>query len=250
MKYSEKKFKNFSEEKQQKILLEFIRVADIGNINEFIDCLKFSGKSKYETIIEKLQSVTNVRSFLEVVVPLERELKADLRDQDFLIFSQDKLTKNNKTIPLTLILDSLRSSFNIGSIFRTAECFSINELILCGYTATPENEKVQKTSMGTSDFVKWQSIKQTEEAITELKKQGVKIYALETTSNATSIHKTKFEEPCALVLGNEALGISKEILRLVDEIISVPLSGRKNSLNVGVTAAICCYEVSKQWSKK
>ena len=247
MKYSEKKFRSFTEEKQQKVLLEFIREAEVNNREEFINCLRFTGNREFEKAAEELESVTDIRSFLEAVVPIECKLKSNLRDHDFLVFSKDKQIGSGNKIPITLILDNLRSSFNVGSIFRTAECFSIEEIILCGYTATPENEKVQKTSMGTCDLVKWECSKTTEEVIQNLKKQAVKIYALETTSNAKSIHKTNFEKPCALIFGNEALGISKKILTLVDEIVSIPLSGSKNSLNVGVTAAICCYEVTKQW---
>jgi tRNA G18 (ribose-2'-O)-methylase SpoU len=251
MTYSEKKFRDFSKAKQEKIFLQFIRRIEVElNFNvleEFRNCLKFTGNTFYKEISKKLESVKDISSFLEIVVPLERALNKDLRDHDFVIFTDDKFGYNIQTIPLTLVLDNLRSAFNVGSIFRTAECFSIKELILCGYTATPENDKVKKTSMGTSNKVKWKIYEQTRDAIRELKLKGNRIYALETTSNAININQTQFKKPCALILGNEALGISKEILNLVDEIIFIRLSGTKNSLNVGSAAAIACYAVSTQW---
>ena len=81
----------------------------------------------------------------------------------------------------------------------------------------------------------------------KLKKDGFTIYALETTTKAKDISKAEFKKPCVLILGNEALGISEETLKLADEIIQIPLLGWKNSLNVGVCTAICCYEISRQW---
>ncbi|OPX28578.1 MAG: hypothetical protein B1H06_02980 [Candidatus Cloacimonas sp. 4484_143] len=166
---------------------------------------------------------------------------------DFEIIQSDGLRKTRTKQPLYLILDNLRSSFNVGSIFRTAECFGVKEILLCGYTATPENPKVIKTAMGTTEFVSWQHFPSTEEAIIFLKEKGVTVFALETTTKAKNIAKIIFPKSSALLLGNEALGISKEILDLADDVVSIPLNGWKNSLNVGVTAAIACYEVSRQW---
>ena len=160
-------------------------------INEFINCLHYTAVKENIEIATDLTDVSDIRSFLKTVVPLERRLEADLRDYDFLIFSKDKPDESQRKISVTLILDNLRSSFNVGSIFRTAECFGVSEIILCGYTATPENDKVIKTSMGTSDFVKWYSVKKTKVAIDNLKKKGIKIYALETTSNAKNIYQYK-----------------------------------------------------------
>ena len=250
MKYSKKKFDLFDLEKQQKTLSEFIKLIhdnwqDVAKraelITEFTNCLNWMGIP----ISIDLQDST-IREFLEFAVPLERRMKVELTDYD--IMQQDG---SNDTIikqPLYLILDNLRSSFNVGSIFRTAECFGVLKILLCGYTATPENPKVIKTAMGTTEFVEWQHFATTEEAVDFLKRMDVTIFALETTSHARSISEIAFTKPAALLLGNEALGISKEILKLADEIVSIPLGGWKNSLNVGVTTAIACYEVSRQWA--
>jgi 23S rRNA (guanosine2251-2'-O)-methyltransferase len=250
MKYSEKKFKSFKPEKQQKVLKQFIQ--KIHNnwddskqrselIVEFSNCLDWMGMPVSIDLAD-----STIREFLEFAVPLERRMGQDLAD--FEIMQSDGSRSIETKQPLYLILDNLRSSFNVGSIFRTAECFGVTKLILCGYTAIPENPKVIKTAMGTTEFVDWQHFTFTEEAIIFLKEKGCTVFALETTSHAKNISKVIFPKPTALILGNEALGISKEILGLVDDIVSIPLDGWKNSLNVGVTAAIACYEVGRQWN--
>ncbi|MDO9578649.1 MAG: RNA methyltransferase [Candidatus Cloacimonadales bacterium] len=252
MKYSEKKFKSFELEKQQKILKEFINAIHnewddnelrLELLQEFENCLNWLNIP----ISINLQK-SSIREFLEFAVPLERRLGQELTDME--ILQQDGLRTTTQMQPLYLILDNLRSSFNVGSIFRTAECFRVKEILLCGYTATPDNDKVQKTAMRTTEFVKWQHFEKSEEAIEFLKSIGVTIFALETTTKSKDISEVVFAKPAALLLGNEALGISKEILELADEVVSIPLAGWKNSLNVGVTAAIACYEVMKQWKVK
>ncbi len=251
MKYSENKFLSFNKVKQQKVLLEFIRKIEqnwsdknyrFQLLEEFCNCLNYAGIKAGKDL-----SQITLREFLKFSVPLERQFGKEIKDDDFLIHKQDGERKQSKQIPLYLVLDNLRSSFNVGSIFRTAECFGVSKLILCGYTANPQNPKVQKTAMGTDKFVKWEQFSSTTQAIKILKDKNIKIYAVETTSNAKNIAEIEFTKSCALILGNEALGISKEILKMVDEIVNIPISGWKNSLNVGVTAAICCYEVSRQW---
>ncbi|MCD4795735.1 MAG: RNA methyltransferase [Candidatus Cloacimonetes bacterium] len=251
MKFSRKKFLLFNKVKQEKILLEFIRdiehnwqcePARLELLIEFNNCLNFVG---YEIDLDfKLLSL---REFLSFAVPFEHRFGKDLKDDDLLVLKNDGQRNDQSKLPLYLILDNLRSSFNVGSIFRTAECFGVSKIFLCGYTATPENPKVCKTAMGTENYIEWKRYDTTGKAIEFLKENNVKIYALETTSKARNISKVKFEKPCALILGNEALGISKEVLRSADEIVSITVSGWKNSLNVGVTAAICCYEISGQW---
>ncbi|MCF7794070.1 MAG: RNA methyltransferase [Candidatus Cloacimonetes bacterium] len=250
MKYTQKKFTSFNFQKQQKIINEFIK--EIHNkwddkekqnlVKEFEKCLNWLGVP----ISIDLKKAT-IRQFLEFAVPLERRLGQELTDPE--ILKKDGLREQKQKQPLYLILDNLRSSFNVGSIFRTAECFGVKQILVCGYTATPNNEKVQKTAMGTTEFVDWQHFEKTEKAIQFLREKNITIFALETTVNAKYIGKINFTKPAALLLGNEALGISEETLELADETVSIPLSGWKNSLNVGVTAAIACYEAIRQWDE-
>ena len=150
--------------------------------------------------------------------------------------------------PLILVLDNLRSAFNVGSIFRTADASRIEKLILCGYTPRPPNPKLQKTSMGTLDFVKWEHVQSTREAVVQLQKSGVSVFALETTNTSQSLFAASLPRPSALVLGNEALGVSEDVLRCVDGIYEIPLFGFKNSLNVASAAAISVFEALRQWN--
>ncbi len=256
MKFSKKKFQILSANKQENVLLDFIKLIEINWQNElkreellleFRNCLIYSEKEEFSKMSNLLNGQIDLRRFLSITVPLEHNFGKNMKDSDFLILRKDGEKTEQMKFPLYLILDNLRSSFNVGSIFRVADCFGVTEIFLCGYTATPENTKVWKTAMGTDKIEKWKYFEKTREAIEFLMKQNIKIYALETTSNANPIYDTEFTKPCALILGNEALGISKDILRLTDEIVQIPIYGWKNSLNVGVTAGICCYEVCRQW---
>lgn len=252
MKYTRDIFQKFNRKKQGKKLIELISKIDtdwqgeplrIELLTEFQAYLTYMN---YE--IDKNITSLSKRKFLALAVPIEQEFGKNPKDDEFIILKNDEQPKENVKIPLFLILDDLRSAFNVGSIFRSAECFGVSHIYLCGYTPTPENKKVQKTAMGTDEHVKWSTHPSIEQVITELKKDRFTIYALETTTHSIDISKTKFKKKCALILGNEALGISEKTLKFADEIIQIPLLGWKNSLNVGVCAAICCYEISRQWS--
>ncbi len=251
MKFTKDIFKKFNREKQGKKLIELITRIDAGWQNEplriellaeFQDYLAYMNYKLNEDITR-----SSKREFLALAVPIEQEFGKNKKDDEFVILKKDEHSPKKVNIPLCLILDDLRSAFNVGSIFRSAECFGVSQIYLCGYTPTPDNSKVQKTAMGTDEFVNWSAHSSVGQVIKELKKDGFTIYALETTTHSVDISKTEFKKKCVLILGNEALGISKETLKLADEIIQIPLSGWKNSLNVGVCTAICCYEISRQW---
>ncbi len=251
MKFTKSIFKEFNRKKQGKKLIELITKIDVNwhdkplrvdLLNEFQTYLTYMNYEVVQNIIK-----SSKREFLALAVPIEQEFGKNPKDDEFIILKDDEHPKENIKIPLYLILDDLRSAFNVGSIFRSAECFGVSQIFLCGYTPTAENKKVQKTAMGTDKFVKWSAHSSVEQVVTKLKKDGFTIYALETTTHSIDISKVKFKKKCALILGNEALGISEETLKLADKIIQIPLSGWKNSLNVGVCTAICCYEISRQW---
>ena len=142
-----------------------------------------------------------------------------------------------------VICEDLRSAFNVGSIFRSAECLGIRELWLCGITAGPGDPALEKTAMGTTGRVAWKRFPTALEAIREAKAQGRIVYALETAVEAVSVFEAGICFPCALVLGNEALGISEAALQAADALIALPVQGWKNSLNVGVAFAVCAYQM-------
>ncbi|MBS3768093.1 MAG: TrmH family RNA methyltransferase, partial [Candidatus Cloacimonetes bacterium] len=114
---------------------------------------------------------------------------------------------------------------------------------------TPQNSNVLKTAMGTEKHITWQNSDDIKELICTLKSNDVKIYALESNPKADTINQVEWEENIAILVGNEALGIPDDLLQIVDKIVSIPLRGWKNSLNVGVATAICLYEIEQNLSK-
>jgi len=152
-------------------------------------------------------------------------------------------------LPITVVLENLRSSFNVGAIFRSCECARIEKLITCGITAHPPNEKVIKTSMGAWEFVPHEHVETAGEAIGRVRAEGVPLVALETTSKSVSIYRTKIARPVCLFLGNEAQGLSQEVLEAADQILEIPLLGYKNSLNVSVALGVTLFEILRQWGE-
>ena len=151
---------------------------------------------------------------------------------------------------LTLVLDHLRSAFNVGSIFRTAECLGVGRLVLCGYTATPDDAQVQQTTMGAHAHVDWEWAPSAEAAVAALRARGTHVVALETVPAAPYAHEYTFPcgpAGCALVLGNERHGLPPALLAACDGVVRLPCRGVKNSLNVGVALGMCGHEILRQW---
>ena len=165
------------------------------------------------------------------------------RDLDIPFDEYDRRPK----FPVTLVLDNLRSAFNVGSIFRTADTARLQRIVTCGYTAHPPHPRLDKTALGTVDYVDTAHVESTMEAVAHLQAQGVAVWALETTSASRPYTEVTYPRPVALVLGNEALGVERDVLDLCDELLEVPVFGYKNSLNVACTAAVVVYEILRQW---
>ncbi len=144
---------------------------------------------------------------------------------------------------LAVLLDNIRSAWNVGSILRSADGFGFDHVYLCGISPTPKNEAVTKTSLGAEDFVTWSEHKNAVELIQNLKKDGWKIYALEETKKTTDIRKlkTSSREKAVLILGSEVTGVDPDLLKLADTVISIPMRGGKRSFNVSVAFAIAAY---------
>lgn len=182
------------------------------------------------------------------LVPLERSLQKSLRDDEFMISETDLPKIQPKIFPLILVLENIRSAFNVGSFFRTAEALGAQEILLCGYTPTPSQEKIKKTTMGTENWIPWRAVESTEQAIIELKALGFRLIGLETSPKAATITETFLHVPTAFIFGNERFGLSLSTLRICDELRRIELSGQKNSLNVAHCGAIVCHEWIRQWT--
>ena len=156
--------------------------------------------------------------------------------------------KQAEKLPLTIIMDNIRSLNNVGSVFRTGDAFLVKEIILCGITATPPHKEIRKTALGATESVNWRYVKKTTEAVKELQAAGVKVFAVEQTDDkirADKLQITKGEE-IALVFGNEVKGVDDEVIKLVDASIEIPQYGTKHSLNISISAGIMIWEVFKK----
>jgi 23S rRNA (guanosine2251-2'-O)-methyltransferase len=152
--------------------------------------------------------------------------------------------------PVTVILDDLRSAFNVGSIVRTADCSRIEKIVFCGITAHPPNPKLEKTALGAMSALSWEYASSVELAIHRLKEAGVPVIALETTNISRPLWEFMFPLPVGLVVGNEALGVSKRALSMADDVVEIPMLGFKNSINAAVAFGIVAYEIQRQhWSR-
>lgn len=159
--------------------------------------------------------------------------------------SLDSIDAVNK-LPVYVLLDNIRSNYNVGSIFRTSDGAMIEKLILCGYTPHPPKKEILKTALGSTESVKWEYIQNPVEAVMALKEQGVKICALELTENSNKYYDIPQQSfPICLLVGNEITGVSQELLDLCDIAFEIPQYGIKQSLNVAVAYGIAIFELRK-----
>lgn len=146
------------------------------------------------------------------------------------------------------MVHNVRSLYNVGSIFRTADSALASELVMSGYTPHPPRKEIEKTALGAVDSVPWKYYKEPSEAIEYLKSKKQKIIAVEITDKKRSYDTLQFEEfPMCLVLGNELAGLDNEILNLCDDAVEIPMFGVKHSLNVSVATGIALFEAIRLW---
>lgn len=203
---------------------------------------------KLAQIPAHLNSQMSLRHFLNFLVPLERLLGRQLSDDSFLITSTDRPQATNPKVPLYFVLENIRSAFNVGSIFRLADCLAVQKIYLCGYTPTPDQDNLKKTSLGTTGNTDWVNKIFLTEALEELKHLRISLIGLETAKSATSLFEYKPKGPTAFIVGNERFGLEAAALAKCDEILTIPTFGMKNSLNVSNALSIASYEWRRQWS--
>jgi len=150
--------------------------------------------------------------------------------------------KNSEKLPVSLLLENVRSMHNVGSILRTCDAFRISEVILCGITGTPPHREIAKTALGADRSVNWRYAADAATALKELKVQGAQLFAVEQTRESISLES--FSPPsahCVYIFGNEIDGVSTDVLEICDVCIEIPQAGTKHSLNVSVAAGIILW---------
>ncbi len=149
-----------------------------------------------------------------------------------------------KKFPLIVILDNVRSLYNVGSFFRTCDAFRIQSLFLCGITGTPPHKEIAKTAIGAEHSVDWHYYSNTKDAVEYCKSQYFKIYAIEQSEESLTLQNMNWnKEPIALIFGNEIDGVDNEVLSLCDGYFEIPQTGTKHSLNVSVAAGVVLWEM-------
>lgn len=153
--------------------------------------------------------------------------------------------KQIEKLPVIVILDNIRSLFNVGAIFRTADAFLVSEIHLCGITAKPPHREIHKTALGATESVSWKYFDKAMLSVKSLKEEGYSIFAIEQTDQSIVLEDWDIDtnDKIAIVFGNEVKGVSEPVLEHVDGCIEIPQFGTKHSLNVSVSAGIVVWTV-------
>ena len=161
---------------------------------------------------------------------------------------------------VNVIAHNIRSSYNVGAIFRTCEAVGVNTLYLTGYTPFPrikndkrldfeiekQEKKIKKTGLDGFNNLPFEHIENILDLIQTLKKKGYKIVALEQDKNSTNIYDFKNDKNITIIIGNEVTGLEQEVLDLCNEIVEIPMFGKGKSLNVGVSLGVGLYLINQQ----
>ena len=156
--------------------------------------------------------------------------------------------RESKKTPLVVVLDHVRSLYNVGSVFRTADAFRLSGVCLCGITARPPHPEIHKTALGAEESVDWRYFEQTEDCVRWLKSEGYTVMAVEQCKGSVLLDSDfEVENPkLAIVLGNEVKGVQQQVVDMCDGCLEIPQYGTKHSLNVSVTAGIVIWEIFKK----
>lgn len=164
-----------------------------------------------------------------------------------------EVVRSLKRNPITIILDNVLDTYNVGSIFRLADAVAARAVILCGDTPAPPNSRIRKASINTTEWVPWQYVASAGEAVAALRRleRGIRIIAVEQHSRSIPLYAMRYAFPIAVVVGNETYGVSKAVLDTADAIVELPVWGVNKSLNVMVALGIVLYDAMRSvWKSR
>ena len=153
--------------------------------------------------------------------------------------------KNIQKTPVIVVLENIRSAYNVGSVFRTSDAFLVQAIYIIGYTSQPPHKEIKKTALGAEDSVQWKHFVSSAEAITDLRENGFNVYAVEQTEGSIKLNAICFEpqEKIAVIFGNENAGVEQSTILLCDGCIEIPQLGMKHSLNIATAAGVVLWEL-------
>lgn len=191
---------------------------------------------------------TNSRSMANLLVcsllvnSLTKLIMRKLKVTEMNRLTVDEFRTSDK-MPLTVVLDDVRSLYNVGSVLRSCDAFRVEKVVLCGITAAPPHPEIHKTALGAEDSVSWRHADSALEAVRELRRQGVTVMAVEQCEGSTMLNTFVPEtgRRYAVVLGNEVKGVRQDVVDECDGCLEIPQFGTKHSLNVSVTAGIVVW---------
>jgi tRNA G18 (ribose-2'-O)-methylase SpoU len=148
-------------------------------------------------------------------------------------------------IPVVVVLENIRSAYNVGSVFRTADAFLIESVFIIGYSAKPPHKEIKKTALGAEETVDWKYFKTTAESISALREGGYRVYAAEQAVSSIPLHELDQDKShkCAIIFGNEVTGVEQSTINLCDACIEIPQLGMKHSLNIATAAGVVLWEI-------
>ncbi len=166
--------------------------------------------------------------------------------QEMRRLSVEEFKKTDK-LPLVVVMDHVRSLYNVGSVFRTSDAFCLQGVCLCGITATPPHAEIHKTALGAEDSVQWQYFQRTEDAVDFLHQHGYTVLAIEQCHGSQMLQDMKPEpgKKYAVIMGNEVKGVQQQVVDMCDGCLEIPQFGTKHSMNVSVTAGIVIWHFAK-----
>ena len=151
--------------------------------------------------------------------------------------------KQSEKTPVIVVLENIRSAYNVGSVFRTGDAFLVEAIYIIGFTAQPPHKEIKKTALGAEETVMWKHFDTSAEAIEELKGNGYKVFAVEQVADSISLENFSLSTKVAVIFGNEKAGVEQSTISLCDGCIEIPQLGMKHSLNIATAAGVVLWEL-------